>query len=104
MMEIDSNTQKFPFSANLFWDVDPTQLDLNNHKRFIIQRVIEFGTLNDWKFIKSYYGIAVIGREMTQIRSLDDITLSFISLVTGIRKEDFRCYITKQSLPPHWNF
>lgn len=92
------------FSKNLFWDVNTADVDPESHKRFIIQRVIEYGTLADWKIIKNHYGIAIIGQEMTQIRSLDDVTLSFISLASGIKKEDFRCYNTKQSLPQHWNF
>ena len=92
------------FSKNLFWDINTADIDMERNKRFIMQRVLEYGTLDDWKLIKNYYGIATIGLEMKQIRNLDDLALSFISLATGIDKEEFRCYTTKQSLPQPWNF
>ena len=95
---------KIHFSNNLFWDVDVNLLDIDKNKRFIIQRAIEYGTINDWKIIKKYYGLSTIGREMQKVRHLDNISLSFISMATGIKKEDFRCYSTKQSLPRHWDF
>lgn len=92
------------FSFNLFWDVDINDLDPDKHRRYIIQRVIEFGTLGDWNQIKEYYGLDQIGKEMKEARSLDDVSLSFLSLATGISKENFRCYSTKQSHRQHWNF
>ena len=92
------------FSKNLFWDVDPSTLDLDKNKRFIIQRVLELGLLQDWKTIKKIYGIHTIGHEMQQIRNLDPVSLSFISMICGIKKEKFRCYTSKPSNPPHWNF
>jgi len=92
------------FSINLFWDTSPDKLDLERNKRFIIQRVLEYGKPSDWQLIKNYYGIKVIGDEMTQVRNLDAVTLSFVSKLTGISKNKFRCYTLKQSLPQHWDF
>ena len=92
------------FSINLFWDISPEKLDMERNKRFIIQRVLEYGNLSDWKIIKKYYGLSVIGKEMTQVRNLDAVTLSFVSKITGISKNKFRCYTLKQSLPQHWDF
>ena len=101
---IKNNEILSSFSSNLFWDVFRDDLDLHKNMRFIIQRVIEYGTLSDWKLIKNYYGLTNIGEEMQKVRTLDDISLSFISAITGIKKENFRCYTTKQSIPQHWNF
>jgi hypothetical protein len=92
------------FSPNLFWDIDVSTLDLTQNKRFIIQRVLELGTLSDWKIIKNLYGTHTIGSEMQKVRSLDSISLSFTSMISGIKKENFRCYTLKQSTPQHWNF
>jgi hypothetical protein len=92
------------FSINLFWDINPEKLDMERNKRFIIQRVLEYGKLSDWQFIKNHYGVDVIGQEMTQVRNLDAVTLSFISKLAGINKNKFRCYTLKQSLPQHWDF
>ena len=92
------------FSTNLFWDIDASTLDLSKNKRFIIQRVLELGTLNDWSILKELYGTYTIGREMQKARSLDPVSLSFISMISGIKKEKFRCYTSKPSTPQHWNF
>ncbi len=98
------NINKYPFSPNLFWDVNISSLEMEKDKRFIIQRVLEYGTLSDWKIIKNCYGINKITKEMQKVRVLDNVSLSFISTIANIKKESFRCYILKQSQPPHWNF
>jgi len=92
------------FSANLFWDVEVAKLDMERDKRYIIQRVLEYGTLSDWKTIKNGYGINTIITEMQQVRALDNTSLSFICTIANIKKEAFRCYTLKQSQPQHWNF
>lgn len=92
------------FSTNLFWDVAANELDVDKHKRFIIQRVIEFGTLEDWQQIKACYGIETIGAEMKEVRNLNDVSLSFICLACNLKKEDFRCYTSKPSISQHWTF
>ena len=44
-------------SAGLFWDIDLEDLSgMDKYPSFIIQRVLEFGVLNDWKIILDYYG------------------------------------------------
>jgi hypothetical protein len=92
------------FSTNLFWDVEVAKLDMERDKRFIIQRVLEYGTLSDWKIITNEYGINTIITEMQQVRALDNASLSFICTIANIKKETFRCYTLKQLHPQHWNF
>ena len=92
------------FSKNLFWDVDPGSINLESNSRYIIQRVLEYGRYNDWKLILSHYGIQVIADTATSLRSLDPIAVSFISAITNIPKEQFRCYTLRQSNQTHWNF
>ena len=92
------------FSKNLFWDVDPGTIDLESNSRYIIQRVLEYGRYNDWKLILSYYGLQTISDTATSLRSLDPKAVSFISAITNIPKEQFRCYILRQSSQRHWNF
>ena len=65
------------FSAHLFWDVRKEDVDFDEHAQYIIKRVLEYGLLEDWNLIRQYYGLP---------------------------KEQFRCYIWKQSNIQHWNF
>lgn len=88
------------FSPHLFWDIDRNKLDLEKNKAQIIKRVIEYGLLKDWKLLQQHYGLEQIGNVSKELRSLDEKSLNFISVITGIPKESFRCYTLKQSLPP----
>lgn len=91
-------------SRHIFWDVDRKNIDLDHDKKFIIQRVMEYGLYKDWKLIHSYYGIKDIGRTAIQIRDLDFKSASFISLLSKVPPKKFLCYSIRQSMPPHWNF
>ena len=92
------------FSPHLFWDTDKKKLDVDEHKSFLIQRVLEYGLMKDWKLISAYYGIKKIGETATDFRILEPKALSFISTISKIPIKNFRCYNIKQSIPKHWNF
>ena len=103
------NTDKNNFdlsklSDHIFWDVDKDILDAQKNKRLIIQRVLDYGLLNDWNMIKNYYGVDEIAQTATTLRELDPRSLSFISQISKIAPENFLCYTTIQSQPKHWNF
>ncbi|WP_102409546.1 DUF6922 domain-containing protein [Parabacteroides bouchesdurhonensis] len=92
------------FSPYLFWDVDRNNLDWEKHSVFIIERVLEYGQYSDWQLLRSRFSISEIAEQAKQIRQLDPKALSFIVLMSNTSKEDYKCYITKQSTPAHWNF
>lgn len=72
--------------------------------RQIIQRVLEYGNLNDWHIILSYYGLDKIVTEVKQLRSLDPKILSFVCCISDTQKEDYRCYQYQQSNHVHWMY
>ncbi len=94
-MEVTDNSGNFVDSLDkrLFWDVNIADIDEERHKRFIIQRVLERGGLEDIRNTVKHYGLASFTSEAQQIRSLDPITLSFASCLCGIGKDTFKCYI-----------
>ena len=92
------------FSDYIFWDVDPNNIDLSRNAPFVVQRVLEYGQIEDWKLLLSYYGIEEIARVSKQLRTLEPRALSFISTVSGTPIDQFRCYNTRQSIPEHCNF
>ena len=91
-------------SSHLFWDIDKEQADMDSCPSQIIQRVLEYGTWDDWKLILSYYGLDKIVSECRRLRTLDAKALSFISCISHTDKTQFRCYHTTQSNPAHWHF
>jgi len=92
------------FSRVIFWDIDQNKVDLNAKKRFVMTRIIRYGTAEDWRKLKMLYGIKTIKKEMLQEIDLDNRSLSFLSCVLNVSKENFRCYTHKQSLPEQSNF
>jgi len=91
-------------SPHLFWDVDIHKIDFEQNKKLIIHRTLEYGLMSDWKIITQIYEINEIARTAASLKDLDKKTISFVSLLSGIPKEEFLCYTTKQSIPKHWNF
>lgn len=92
------------FSPVLFWDIDKATLDLEKHRRFIIERTLTHGTLTDWFLIKKHYGKNVIKEESMQIRHLDQLTLHFCAAYFQVPIQQFRCYTLQQSSPTHWDY
>jgi hypothetical protein len=92
------------FSSVIFWDVDSSKIDWHKSSRFVIGRVVRYGTVDDWKKIKSFYGLDKIKKEMIEERDLDSRSLSFLSCVLGVPKEQFKCFTTNRSHPPHTSY
>ena len=84
-------------SQHLFWDVDREVHQWERNKKFIIQRVLEYGHENDWQVIKSVYGLNEIKKVAISLRSLDEVAMHFISKITNTQLSTFRCYNTRQS-------
>ena len=91
------------FTENLFWDTDVTTLDLNKFPAYIIQRVLEYGEMQDWRLINKIYGLPRIVEVCKGLRTLDPVCLSFICAIYHTKKEYYRCYRTGQSTPTLWN-
>jgi hypothetical protein len=88
----------------IFWDVEYDSIDYEKHSRFVIGRVVMRGNLRDWKNLMDFYGIDRIKSEVVNIRYLDKKTLSYLSSVFNIKKEQFRCYNTEPSIKALWNY
>lgn len=91
-------------SPVLFWDIDKEQANLDKYPSFFIQRVLEYGNLNDWSILLNYYGKKKIADICKSLRSLDNKCLSYICTITNTKKEDYRCYRIAQSSPTHWHY
>lgn len=95
---------KLMLPSILFWDIDPDKLDYNAKARYVIGRVVMYGSLADWKAILAYYGAERIRDEMLQERYLDKKSLNYLSFYFDVPKTEFRCYTLQQSTPKHWDY
>ena len=76
-------------SKVIFWDTAYEVIDWDNKARFVIGRVLMYGTIADWNTIKAYYGLERIKQEMLHERYLDKKTLSFFHYRTLLNQGKF---------------
>jgi hypothetical protein len=86
-----------PFSKYLFWDIDIADLDLDVHKMYVVERVLDYGQWEDYLYIRDYYGIEELKNIAMRIRFMFPESLSFIATVTHTSENQFRCYDLLQS-------
>lgn len=91
-------------SKHLFWDVDVDTIDVEAHKAYIVQRVLEYGLWDDWMLLRRSLGLNQIVQISKGLRTLEPRALAYLSIISKTPKEEFRCYNTQQSNPQLWNF
>ena len=101
--KMTAGTDISQFTDNLFWDTDVSKLDPHEFPAYVIQRVLEYGEMKDWRLINHIYGLPKIVEVCKGLRTLDPVCLSFICASSHTRKEDYRCYRIRQSDPTLWN-
>ena len=89
-------------SREIFWDTKYENIDLNGKAAYVISRVVQYGTIADWHSIVLYYGKQRIKQEMLCTLDLDPKSLSFLSCIFNLPKEQFACYKQIQSSLKHW--
>lgn len=67
------------FSENLFWDADLSDLDLARNRRYVVQRVMERGTVIDLCKIFHLYGMTGVVETAKTLRAHDQRALSFVA-------------------------
>jgi hypothetical protein len=77
-------------SPHLFWDVEDVSWD--RHKSFLVQRILEYGSLDDFQLLRSKIGLHEIVEIAKRLRSLDRKTLNFIAVIADCPLTEFRCY------------
>jgi hypothetical protein len=95
MQSKDVNPTVESLSKHLFWDVDKTALDFDKNEKLIVQRVLEYGLLEDWRIIQHYYGLDRIVEIAKTFRTLEPSALSFIASLANLPVTNFRCYNSK---------
>ncbi len=83
-------------SKKAFWDVDMKTMDAEKHADYIIQKVFEYGSLNDVKQVLYFYPSDKIIQSLTTANFLFKETLHFASMLFHIPKESFSCYTKTQ--------
>jgi hypothetical protein len=70
---------QFPFSQFLFWDAEINTIDIKVHQRYVIERVLTRGLLEDFYVLTQLYTKEEIKKALKQSKELDNKTIAFCS-------------------------
>lgn len=74
-----SRTMKF--RQSLFWDVNPKTIDPNKHAFYIIERIMDFGTDDEVRWMWYYYPHSLLRKVLKKSRVIHAPTRSLWSLL-----------------------
>jgi len=77
-------------SEHLFWDVDRASVDPEQHRQFMISRIMDRGTLDDVKVAWSYYGEEMVREVLLNAAALHKKTIAFFARQFDLPRESFR--------------
>lgn len=86
----------------LLWDVDLESFDLQRHAPFLVRRVLERGTWDEWRLLRKYLGMERLATIVLALPRLDPRTLAFCSVIFNRPKEDFACFNAPSSAQAPW--
>jgi hypothetical protein len=75
----------------LFWDSDPNTLDRDQHRRYIIERVLELGDQLAVRALFAVYTREEIGDVVLTSRQLSRRSAEFWALVLGLEERPLAC-------------
>jgi hypothetical protein len=91
------------FSPALFWDAAN---DAELHPEWLVARVVEMGTLDDFRNLLVLYGKEAVKEIVLKSARLSARELHFLSISFDVDKTQFVCYTKKPSRPKrlrYWN-
>ncbi|OGI28666.1 MAG: hypothetical protein A2288_00795 [Candidatus Moranbacteria bacterium RIFOXYA12_FULL_44_15] len=68
-------TQEILKKRSLFWDVG--KLDVEKNARFIMERILNFGDVEDFRWARDIYGSDKLKESLLSSRTLNDRSLLF---------------------------
>lgn len=95
-----------PDVRHLFWDCRPETVDIQAHAPFVLERILEYGTLAAARWALQTYGSERIKDFLRErgVRTLSRKTLSFWTFLLGLEGEACfeRSSLTRSR--PFWNY
>jgi hypothetical protein len=83
--------------ARLFWDVDKRTVDFKRHRSYVIRRIMDYGDLEDVKWMLAAYSDRELIDVLKRSRGLSRKSATFWAVYFGIPKEEIECL--KKSCP-----
>jgi hypothetical protein len=79
---------EFPFSQYLFWDTPIQNIDIKTNSRYIVERVLTRGFLEDFYLLNKMYSKEEIVADIKKSKELDAKTVDFCSYYFNLPKSE----------------
>lgn len=91
MTATEFDTTMIQKNRSLFWDVDIETIDIEKNANFIIERFLEYGTLEGVSWLRTFYGDARIRQFLLtkRFRIRSKKTLNYWRLMLNISSEEW---------------
>jgi hypothetical protein len=86
---------------SLFWDV--SRVDPKEHQKFIIERILDFGDQEDFRWAVDYYGKDKIVDNLTKSRKLSKKSLLFWCRYFNINSQKCSAKQSTKKQSAFWN-
>lgn len=90
------NQEEKNILAPVFWDIDINNLDMDNHERYTIERILQFGAIEHIKWLFENFSDKKIIEVVKKSKIIDKRTANYWSYYYEINKDEILCF-TKQS-------
>ncbi|MEW5799308.1 MAG: hypothetical protein AB1728_09900 [Bacteroidota bacterium] len=106
MTVTESDREKIREHRSLFWDVDPEKIDLERNANYVIERFLEYGTLEGVRWLRKLYGDERIKHYILQrgYKTLSNKTLNFWKLLLNLEREECLQPSSLKSSRKYWNY
>ncbi len=74
------------FRQTLFWDVNPKKIDPKKNAQYIVERIMDFGTTEEVKWMVYFYDRRTLKKVVANPRRLMPISRNFWHLILGVKK------------------
>lgn len=74
-----------------FWDTDPSTIDIDRKSAYVINRLLQWGRVEELKWLKQNYGLEALKIVVRRSRELTSKHGTFYSLIYDIPSEEVLC-------------
>ena len=77
--------------SSYFWDVDAAKLDIEKDSAFIIQRLFEWGDIDETRWLSKTYPLQQLKTELKSCRNLTSRSALFSANLLDVPSGELRC-------------
>lgn len=75
-----------------FWDVDFNAIDYEKHSVYVVEKVFNYGLLQDQRAIVNHYGAERVIKDALNGTYYDKKVLNFLCVIFNLQPAQFKCY------------